>query len=332
MYRTCCITTGNSPTSLSVTTLFDTGANPTSFVNRQVAAWIESHQSPQAHGKRKHSPAPLAAVSLAGTSQSSPIYGSVVFNLTFFNEVTHSNETLYRLHANVIDSCIDIIVGRPVIREHHLIQKIPHYFDETTSSRPDLSQSVTPVTPSLAKLSRVCAQPCTTCTPFVMQGYDNTLCSLTMKRPDRPLVPPERRRRPHVDAFADITPIDESTLIERSQLLDAIADDDDIEWKTDPFEMRPESANPETPDEIIAMITFAGSPELQEQLRSLCREYIDIFSTSVRSLPAQVDQMVIEIDRISGQRVEPSSPRTQGRRSVAIDPRFCPAQCCDKGP
>ena len=45
---------------------------------------------------------------------------------------------------------------------------------------------------------------------------------------------------------------------------DAIADDDDIEWKTDPFELRPESVNPETPDEIIAMITFAGSPELQE--------------------------------------------------------------------
>ena len=99
-----------------------------------------------------------------------------------------------------------------------------------------------PVTPSLAKLSRVCAQPCTTCTPFV-------------------------------------------------------DDDDDIEWKTDPFEMRPESANPETPDEIIAMITFAGWPELQEQLRSLCREYIDIFSTSVRSLLVQVDPMVIEIDR-----------------------------------
>ena len=46
-----------------------------------------------------------------------------------------------------------------------------------------------------------------------------------MKRPDRPLVPPERCRRPHIDAFADLTPFDESTLIERSQLLDAIADD-----------------------------------------------------------------------------------------------------------
>jgi len=86
-----------------------------------------------------------------------------------------------------------------------------------------------------------------------------------MKRPDRSLVPPERRRRPHVDAFADITPIDESTLIERSQLLDAIADDDDIEWKTDPFEMRPDSANPETPDAIIAMITFARASGTAEE-------------------------------------------------------------------
>ena len=42
MYRIYCITTGNSLTSLSGTTLFDIGANPTSFVNRQVAAWIES--------------------------------------------------------------------------------------------------------------------------------------------------------------------------------------------------------------------------------------------------------------------------------------------------
>ena len=166
--------TTTAHSSLTVTTLFDTGANPTSFVNRQVAAWIESQQSKRAPGKRKHSSAPATSVALAGTSLTSPIYGSVVFNLTFFNEVTRSNETLYRLHANVIDSCIDIIVGRPVIREHHLLHKLPHYFDETTSSKPHLSQSVTPVTPSLAKASSVCAQPYTTCTLFVMQGYDNT--------------------------------------------------------------------------------------------------------------------------------------------------------------
>ena len=118
-----------------------------------------------------------------------------------------------------------------------------------------------------------------------MQGYDNTLCSLTMKRPDRPLVPQERHRRPHVEAFADLTPIDESTLIEKSQLLEPFI-------KSDPFKKRPEIANPESPDEIIAMIIFEGLPELQEQLRSLCRAYIDI---SVRSLSAQVEPMVIKI-------------------------------------
>ena len=74
---------------------------------------------------------------------------------------------------------------------------------------------------------------------------------MTMKRPDRPLVQQERHRRPHVNAFADLTSIDETTLIEESQLLDAIADDDDIEWKTDPFEMRPESGNTESPDKSL---------------------------------------------------------------------------------
>ena len=63
-------------------------------------------------------------------------------------------------------------------------------------------------------------------------------------------------------------------LIEKSQLFDAIADDDDIEWKTDPFEMRPESVNRETPDEIIAMITFEGSPEPLQRIHRH-RLYID---------------------------------------------------------
>ena len=155
------VTTGNSPTSLSVTTLFDTGANPTSFVNMQVAAWIESQQSPQAHGKRKLTPVPLAAVSLAGTSQSSPIHVRMRHSIACTR--TSSTAALTSLSAALL---------------FESIISFRKFLITSTSSRPDLSQSVTPVTPSLAKLSRVCVQPCTT---FVMQGYDNTLCSLTMK-------------------------------------------------------------------------------------------------------------------------------------------------------
>jgi hypothetical protein len=73
-------------------------------------------------------------------------------------------------------------------------------------------------------------------------------------------------------------------------------DDDDIEWPEDPFD-RPHRAESESPDELLAMIQFKGTPALQDALRALCREFIDIFSTAVRPLPARVQSMVIEIDR-----------------------------------
>jgi len=51
-YRTCCISTSNSSTSLPVPTLFDTDASPSSFVNRHVVAWIESQRGQRTPGKR----------------------------------------------------------------------------------------------------------------------------------------------------------------------------------------------------------------------------------------------------------------------------------------
>ena len=138
-------------------------------------------------------------------------------------------------------------------------------------------------------------QSCNTCTPFVAQGYSDTLCSLSVLRTDHPHVPQERRR-PHVEPFATHPLTDGTNLIPRNALLDAMDDDDDIEWPEDPFD-RPHRAEPESPDELLAMIQFEGTPALQDALRALCREFIDIFSTAVRPLPAKVQSMVIEIDR-----------------------------------
>ena len=60
---------------------------------------------------------------------SSTIYGTVVFDLTFFNEVTRSDNILKSIEANVIDSCIEVIVGLPDIRSLRLVHLIPSYFD-----------------------------------------------------------------------------------------------------------------------------------------------------------------------------------------------------------
>jgi hypothetical protein len=113
-FRMCCVTVNDSP-SYSAATLFDAGTH-TSFVNREVAAWIVQQSKTSdgvTQGKRK-APAILAtSVSLAGTALSSPILGSVY--LTFFNEVSQSHETINNIHAQIIDSCIAVIISRPVI-------------------------------------------------------------------------------------------------------------------------------------------------------------------------------------------------------------------------
>ena len=120
-----------------------------------------------------------------------------------------------------------------MIRENHLMQKIPLYFDETTRSLPKESQAVRPVTIATTRASCVGAQPCDTCTPFVAQRYDNTLCSLSLSRDHHPLVPQNQRRLRHVTPFADHTPLDMDNLIPKDALLEAIEDDDDIDWNTD---------------------------------------------------------------------------------------------------
>ena len=140
-----------------------------------------------------------------------------------------------------------------------------------------------PATVSSTIARCVGARPCDTYSPFVTLGYDGTLCSLSVWRPDQLLVPKERLTRPHAKVFAD-PPLTEGTnLVDKSKLLDPFVDADDIDWKDNPFES--------------AMIQFESSPWLQEQLRVLCREFISIFSTSVRKDPARVEPITIDVDR-----------------------------------
>ena len=125
-YRMCCLTVGDSPSYMAVT-LFDTGAHA-SFVNREVAAWVEgqARRSPSGLKKaRERQDQRYTTVSLAGTAYSSPISGCVVFDLTFFNEVSRLHETIRNIQAQVIDCCIPVIVSRPIIRANHLVRKIP---------------------------------------------------------------------------------------------------------------------------------------------------------------------------------------------------------------
>ena len=143
---------------------------------------------------------------------------------------------MWNIKAQVIDSCISVIGSRPIIRANHLVRKIPLYFDEGPSSKPYQSQPVEPVTTlSTTKASCRGTQSCGTCAPSVAQGYSDTLCSLSVLRTDHPHVPQERRR-PHVEPFVAHPLTDGTDLVLRAALLDAMDDDDDIEWPEGPFD------------------------------------------------------------------------------------------------
>ena len=73
----------------------------------EVAKWLELQQ----HGvtvagahlaRSSRHDVPTSEVGLAGTQMSSSIYGTVVFDLTFFNEVTKSDNILKNIEANVL--------------------------------------------------------------------------------------------------------------------------------------------------------------------------------------------------------------------------------------
>jgi hypothetical protein len=97
-------------------------------------------------------------------------------------------------------------------------------------------------------------------------GYDNTLCSLA----GRPHTPRAREIRDH-------PPISEAELVKKRDIFDPLEDDDDIDWKHNPFDVDFINDERESPEQLMSKITFKGSPQLQTRLRALVREFIDVF-------------------------------------------------------
>ena len=109
-------------------------------------------------------------------------------------------------------------------------------------------------------------------------------------------------------------------LIKKKDIFDPIEDDDDIDWKYNPFDVDSTDDTEETPDQLMPQITFEGSPQLQAKLKALVREYIDVFATKVRREPAAVEPMKIVIDedkwRLPCNRAPPRKHSEEKQREI----------------
>ena len=74
LYRKCCLSI-NGACATPVYVLFDTGADPISFVNMKAAAWIRTQRGRDGEHDSSYSMT-VGIVALAGTSLTSSTYGS----------------------------------------------------------------------------------------------------------------------------------------------------------------------------------------------------------------------------------------------------------------
>ena len=83
-----------------------------------------------------------------------------------------------------------------------------------------------------------------------------------------------------------------ATIKYRSDIIESVDDNDEIEWTEDPYEFKSQPATEGSP--LIDLIQIQGPPSLRQKLRALCEEFSDIFDTAVRAEPADIPPMSIK--------------------------------------
>ena len=72
-----------------------------------------------------------------------------------------------------------------------------------------------------------------------------------------------------------------ATIKHRSDIIESVDDNDEIEWTENPYECKSQPATEGSP--LIDLLQIQGPPSLRRKLRALCEEYSDIFDTAVRA-------------------------------------------------
>jgi len=112
----------------------------------------------------------------------------------------------------------------------------------------------------------------------------------------------------------------DNELINKKDIFDPIEDDDDIDWKHNPFDVDSVEGFEETPEQLMSQVTFEGSPQLQTKLKALVLEFIDVFATKVRREPAAVEPMKIVKDedkwRLPCNRVPPCKHSEEKQKEI----------------
>ena len=224
-----------------------------------------------------------SSILLGGTSNECKAEGLISCNLSFVNELNKADETLKCLKFRILDSKIDVIVGLPTIRKHHLIFKLHSHFacPEDTG---DSSCAPAPAPQSTDLVSSPCRQPDSCC-------QDGSACNSCREEGMGELQPWwYLSQKPNLLAIHQLCNV--ASKLAKESVLDGYGtNDDEIEWKDDPF-VAPDHSSEDPTEKILIF----GTPRLQQSIRQLCSEFKDIFSVTVKSESAKVPPMDLKVN------------------------------------
>ena len=271
---------------------------------------------------------------LANTQFTIESKGLVSCDFIFFNELTKCNVILPCLTFKIIKTGLDIIIGLPVIRKYRLASKLPSVFNGINVVEPRPHPNVEThlwADPEGLPESNFCVDNlCSSCDHAICHpcadkflgtlhiAYPNTYTfGLSrasssgddhIKNPDVLRTFPARLSAVHGAAesccrvghngpLRGPNPSFKPSVIHRREFLGEKICDDEIEEKPNILDsLTTHKTNFSPSDDILDLITIDGPPELRSRLRTLCEEYREIFSTSVRKEPAKVPSMKFTVD------------------------------------
>lgn len=295
----------NLTESVFIQVLLDTGAKDANYISKKVADSINSLGSNNSCKLPLNISSSTRRISLGGTDKYLSSSGVIACNFTFFNELNNNFEKHNCLEFIIIDSAYDCIIGHPTIIKLKLASKIPSFFsgqeeDSCTSAPVHLDNETVRCacahSSSLSSIRSICG----TCGEEDMNNESFQILAC-----------------PKVKNESELSALCLAAIASKNDLLgESLVDDDEIQWKDDPFD----AIAPKNEQKgLLQKISVHGSPELQNNIRKLCDEFKDIFSEYVRTEPARIPPMEIQVDEtkwfINKNRLPPR-PQTEARQQA----------------
>jgi hypothetical protein len=269
----CSLQNNNLPLhkGLNIRALLDTGAIESNYISKEVETELIKD------GAKRHKCKKLVC---SGFKTCTSCLGSYNIFLKFFNEINKVDEII-PIECSVIDTDFDLIIGRKVIKEFSLINKLP-------------SQNLLGVKDSVLWEGR-------------------SLSNTTIATPDEFPNPEDGRE----SVLTEQNENNELLLnVHMSSILSPEVEDiDDLPEIRDsvlPWEVQPQQ-NMENSEDIIIPKDIQGSDFLKQELIKLCRLYKDIFSRELNPEPALVQPMTLDVDKKlwEGEKRNRCAPRLQ---------------------